>query len=95
MSAVAGTYGAQALPGRQMFDHYNRSFNVLGMRTGKKPLGYRAHVEFGYRRELGNSQQVRLTFPTQLRYDTEKAVSPRQVQPLRASTRSYTMRISA
>jgi hypothetical protein len=60
-----------------------KSFNVLGFRTGKVPLGYRARIQFGFRRD-------ELTFPTRLRYDTYKAVSPNQVVPIRASTRTYT-----
>lgn len=72
----------------QLFDSYNRSFNILGMRTGKRPLTHHAHIELGLHKELPGSG-IRLTFPTQLRYDTRSAVSPRQVVPVRASTRKY------
>jgi hypothetical protein len=75
---------------RQMFAEYNKSFNALGMRTGKKPLGYQAQVRFGYRKDLQSTEPIRLTFPTELRYDTERAVGPHSISPVRASTRTYT-----
>ncbi len=59
-----------------------KSFNVLGFRTGKKPLGYQASIQFGFRK--GD-----LTFPTALRYDTRRAVSPYQLVTVQASTRTY------
>lgn len=58
------------------------SFNLLGFRTGKKPLGYTAKVVFGFKK--GD-----LRFPTSLRYDTRRAVSPEQLVMVRASTRRY------
>jgi hypothetical protein len=75
---------------RQMFEQYNRSFNVMGMRTGKKPDGHRALVRFGFRKQFSDTPPpIYLTFPTSLRYDTQRAVGPRQMEPLRASTRNY------
>ena len=59
-----------------------KSFNVLGFRTGKKPLGYQASVQFDFRK--GD-----LTFPTALRYDTRRAVSPYQLVTVQASSRTY------
>lgn len=75
---------------RQMFAEFNKSFNALGMRTGNKPMGYQARIAFGFRKDLQASEPIRLTFPTELRYDTQKAVGPQSVVPVRASTRSYT-----
>jgi hypothetical protein len=71
------------------FAEFNKSFNVLGMRTGKKPMAYQAHVRFGFRRDLQASEPIRLTFPTELRYDTQQAVGPRSVVNVEASTRLY------
>ena len=58
------------------------SFNIIGIRTKPKPRGFRAEIQFRYLRD-------KLTFPTQLRYDTFQAVSPTQVVPVKASTRGY------
>lgn len=65
-----------------LYRQYVSSFNVLGMRTKPRPLGYKAMIE--YRHRLND-----LSFPTALRYDTFEAVSASQVQPLRASSRNY------
>jgi hypothetical protein len=65
-----------------MYRQWSSSFNMLGMRTGAKPLGYRAHIQFRHKQEG-------LSFPTELRYDTFRAVSPTQIVPHRASTRVY------
>jgi hypothetical protein len=65
-----------------IFDNWAQSFNFMGFRTGRKPLGYQAEIEFRYRRD-------ELNFPTTIRYETHKAVSRRQVVPMRASTRTY------
>ena len=59
-----------------------KSFNVLGFRTGQKPMGYEASISFDFRK--GD-----LTFPTALRYDTRRAVSPYQLVTVQASTRTY------
>lgn len=65
-----------------LYRRWAKSFNVLGFRTGKAPLGYRARIQFGYVRDT-------LSFPTQLRYDTHRAVSPVEVIAISASTRTY------
>lgn len=65
-----------------LYQQYNKSFNIMGFRTKPKPLGYRADIQFRYRRDG-------LTFPTELRYDTFRAVSVNQVVPTKASTRVY------
>ncbi len=59
-----------------------KSFNVMGFRTAKKPMGYQASIQFDFRK--GD-----LTFPTALRYDTRRAVSPYQLVTVQASTRNY------
>lgn len=58
------------------------SFNILNMRAGPKPFVYRSHAKF---RKRSNS----LTFPTELRYDTLRAVSPQTMVRVRASIRTY------
>jgi hypothetical protein len=65
-----------------MYRSWSQSFNLLGFRTKPAPRGYRARVEFLLRRE-------ELTFPTDLRYDTFRAVSPTQAVREQASTRTY------
>jgi hypothetical protein len=65
-----------------MYDRWAKSFNLMGMKLGKKPLGYRARIQFRHRREG-------LTFPTELRYDTFRAFSGMQLEPVHASIRSY------
>lgn len=67
---------------QQLYDNYNKSFNVMGMRTAPKPLGYRANVQFRHRKDD-------LSFPTELRYDTFRAVSKTQIAPAKASVRTY------
>jgi hypothetical protein len=67
-----------------LYRQWRSSFNVMGMRTAPKPLGYRAQIQFRHRdRDAG------LTFPTDMRYDTFTAVSTKQTIPVRASIRSY------
>lgn len=65
-----------------MFRRYQSSFNVLGLRTAPKPLGYRADIDFRY-------QEKELRFPTRLRYNTFRAVATGKVIPIRASSRMY------
>jgi len=65
-----------------LYRRWSSSFNVLGMRTGPKPLGHQARVQFRHRKEG-------LTFPTELRYDTFRAVAPQKVVKTRASIRKY------
>jgi hypothetical protein len=80
---IAAEPAGQAERLEALYRLWAKSFNVLGFRTGKAPLGYRAWVRFGYRRD-------ELTFPTRLRYDTYRAVGPNQVVPVQASTMTYT-----
>jgi hypothetical protein len=78
----------RAEPGHQMerlkllFERWSQSFNVVGMRMGPKPIGYSGRVLFQTRRD-------RLTFPTQLRYASFRAVTPKSTEPTEASTRDY------
>jgi hypothetical protein len=67
-----------------LYRQWKNSFNLLGMRTAPRPLGYQAHIEFRQR-----YREAELTFPTDLRYDTFTAVSVRDKIPLRASIRDY------
>jgi len=64
------------------YREYNRSFNIMGFRTAPKPLGFRAGIQFRYR-------QDGLSFPTNLRYDTFRAVSRNQILSVKSATRSY------
>jgi hypothetical protein len=78
----------RAEPGHQqerlklLFDRWSRSFNLVGYRTGPKAIGFSGRVVFQTRRD-------KLTFPTQLRYSTFHAVTPKSTQPTEASTREY------
>ena len=65
-----------------LYRKWSNSFNVLGIRTGPKPLGHRAQIQFRHRKEG-------LTFPTALRYDTFRAVAPQKIVQTLASTREY------
>ena len=65
-----------------LYRNWAKSFNFMGFRTQKAPLGYRAHIQFREHREG-------LSFPTELRYDTFRAISPAQIIPVRASSRTY------
>lgn len=65
-----------------LYRRWSSSFNVLGMRTAPKPLGFRARIQF-------RDHAKGLTFPTELRYDTFRAVSPERIVPTKASTRTY------
>ena len=67
-----------------LYRQWKSSFNIVGMRTAPRPLGYRAHVQFRQR-----YREADLTFPTDLRYDTFVAVSVRDTVPIRASVRGY------
>jgi hypothetical protein len=62
---------------------YTRATSILGFKLREPPLGFRANIRFGYSRD-------ELSFPTHLRYDTERAVSPTQSVPVQASVRTYT-----
>jgi hypothetical protein len=78
----------RAEPSRQqerlkaLFSRWAQSFNLIGYRVGPKPIGFSGRVLFQTRRD-------ELTFPTQLRYTTFRAVSPSRTQPTEASTRDY------
>jgi len=65
-----------------LYRRWSGSFNVLGMHSAPKPLGFRARIQFRDRKKG-------LSFPTELRYDTFRAVSPQRIVPTKASTRSY------
>ncbi len=69
---------------QEMYRKYQSSFNLMGGRTAPPPLGYRAWIQFRYR-----DPESSLLFPTELRYDTFRAVSTSRVLPTRASTRTY------
>jgi hypothetical protein len=78
----------RAEPGHQqerlklLFERWSQSFNVVGFRTGPKPVGFSGRVLFQTRRD-------QLTFPTQLRYASFRAVTPKSTEPTEASTRDY------
>ncbi|HZN54173.1 MAG TPA: hypothetical protein VFB67_02530 [Candidatus Polarisedimenticolaceae bacterium] len=78
----------RAEPSRQqerlkvLFERWSQSFNVAGFRVGPKPVGFSGRVLFQTRRD-------RLTFPTQLRYNSFRAVTPKRTEPTDASTRDY------
>jgi hypothetical protein len=65
-----------------MFDRWAQAFNLLGVHLAPRPFGYRGRVEFRLLREG-------LTFPTELRYDTFRAVGRRETVPISASVRTY------
>ena len=66
-----------------LYRNWAQAFSLLGFRLAPRPLGYRAHIQFRLRREG-------LTFPTELRYDTFRAIGGNTIVPVRASTRTYT-----
>jgi hypothetical protein len=78
----------RAEPGHQqerlklLFERWSQSFNIVGFRTGPKAIGFSGRVTFQTRRD-------QMTFPTQLRYSTFRAVTPKSTQPTEASTREY------
>ena len=65
-----------------VYRKWKASFNIMGWRSGPKPLGYKSRIDFRLRRDG-------LTFPTQLRYDTIRAVSRNEIVPVEASIRTY------
>jgi hypothetical protein len=67
---------------KMLFDRWSQSFNVIGFRVGPKPFGYSGRVLYQTRKD-------NLTFPTQLRYTTFRAVSPKRTESTDASTRDY------
>jgi hypothetical protein len=64
------------------FDRWAQSFNIVGFHLAPRPFGYRGRVEFRLVREG-------LTFPTELRYDTFRAVGRRETVPISAAVRTY------
>jgi len=68
---------------RGLYNRWSTAFNLAGLRFAPRPFGYSCQVDFRLR-------QSGLTFPTQLRYDTFRAVSHRRSIPWKASTRDYT-----
>lgn len=67
---------------KAIYDQWRRAFSLAGIKFAPRPFGYRCRVIFQLR-------QDRLAFPTELRYDTFRAVSPKRNEPWRASSRSY------
>lgn len=78
----------RAEPSRQaerlklLFSRWAQSFNLAGYRTGERPEGYSGRVVFQTRKD-------NLTFPTQLRYTTFRAVSVKHTNPVEVSAREY------
>ena len=68
---------------RALYRKWSTAFNLAGLRFAPRPFGYSCKVNFRLRKS-------RLTFPTQLRYDTYRVVSKDQTIPWKASTRDYT-----
>lgn len=67
---------------RLLYERWSSSFRLLGLRVGPRPIGYRCRVAFRTHRDG-------LSFPTELRYDTFRAVSAVETVPTSASIRSY------
>jgi hypothetical protein len=67
---------------KMLFDRWSQSFNLVGFRVGPKPFGFSGRVLF-------QTRQDNLTFPTQLRYTSFRAISPKRTEPTEASTRDY------
>lgn len=89
VSAISGTPveiraepSGQAARVRRLYARWAASFRLLGLRLGLRPIGYRCRVVF-------RTQRDGLTFPTELRYDTFRAVSPVETVPTSASIRRY------
>lgn len=74
--------GRQAERLRMMFSRWAQSFNIAGFRVGEKPIGFSGRVLFQTRKDD-------LTFPTELRYTTFRAVSPKHTEATEVSTRDY------
>jgi hypothetical protein len=78
----------RAEPGHQqerlklLFERWSQSFNLVGFRTGPKAIGFSGRVLFQTRRD-------QMTFPTQLRYSSFRAMTPKSTKPTEASTREY------
>ena len=78
----------RAEPGHQqerlkvLFSRWSQSFNIVGGRVGPKPIGFSGRVMLQTRRD-------QLTFPTQLRYSSFRAITSKSTEPTEASTREY------
>ena len=84
MEVAADTLGFGHDRIEELYRRYNSSFNIMGMRTAPKPLGYRAQIQFRFR-----ESRSQLAFPTELRYDTFRAISTTRIAPVSASIRTY------
>ncbi len=77
---------AQPVGQRERIDAYFRrwaqAFDLIGIKLAPRPLGYQAMIRFRLRREG-------LSFPTELRYDTIRAVGIDAFRLVRASIRTY------
>jgi hypothetical protein len=77
---------AQPVGQRERIDAYFRrwaqAFDLIGIKLAPRPLGYQAAIRFRHRREG-------LSFPTELRYDTIRAVGIDAIRLVRASIRTY------
>lgn len=67
---------------RLLFDRWTQAFNIVGFRLAPRPFGHRCEIGFRLRQDT-------LAFPTDIRYDTFRAVSSKQTIPWQASTRTY------
>jgi hypothetical protein len=67
---------------QEMYRQWAKAFNLIGVKLAPRPVGYRGRIKFRERRS-------ELTFPTELRYDTFRAVSSRQIVLVGASIRQY------
>jgi hypothetical protein len=65
-----------------LFSRWSQSFNIVGGRVGPKPIGFSGRVMLQTRRD-------QLTFPTQLRYSSFRAITSKSTEPTEASTREY------
>jgi hypothetical protein len=80
---------------QELYRNWSQSFNIIGFRTKPRPFGFRAQIEFRLRRgvderpDVAEDDREYLTFPTELRYSTNRAISPNQLVAVKASTRSY------
>ncbi len=67
---------------KALFARWNQAFNLMGAHLAPRPFLYRCHVEFRFRKDG-------LSFPTELRYDTLRAVSSKETVHWLASSRRY------
>jgi hypothetical protein len=67
---------------QEMYRQWAKAFNLIGVKLAPRPFGYRGRIKFRERRS-------ELSFPTELRYDTFRAVSAKQIVLVEASIRQY------